>query len=402
MEELLLATALRSRASFELISSHLKLEKYRRAFQIVWEMVANYYKRDANAQSVQPDILFTLIADTVRNPKHVAEFTDVLAAAVAADVSEVNVETAVLAARQAEVADELAVALTNGEDTRELIEQYTSLQEATSLAEVAEGGVDELDLNDLSELLAVEADARDRLVVYPEAISERIAGGASGGHHIVIFARPEAGKTALAISIACGFARQGAPGLYLGNEDRPQDILVRMMSNLTGRTRADILRNPDEATQQAKETGLNNIRLVSMSPGTPQQIEAYIKKYRPRWMVIDQLRNIAVKSDSRVNQLEAAATFARNMAKKYNIIVISITQAGDSASHKEVLDMGDVDFSNTGIPAQADVMIGLGVNENLERQGLRMISLPKNKLGGDHAHFLVRIHPFLSRVSTIR
>jgi hypothetical protein len=148
--------------------------------------------------------------------------------------------------------------------------------------------------------------------------------------------------------------------------------------------------------------GLDNIMLVGLSPGTPRRIEEYIKKYRPRWIIIDQLRNIAMKSDGRVNQLEAAATFAREMAKKYNCVVISVTQAGDSASNKEVLDMGDVDFSNTGIPAQADVMIGMGVNASLDSQNIRILALPKNKIGGVHDSFAVRINPFISRITTPR
>jgi hypothetical protein len=82
-------------------------------------------------------------------------------------------------------------------------------------------------------------------------------------------------------------------------------------------------------------------------------------------------------------------------------VVVSVTQAGDSANNKEILDMGDVDFSNTGIPAQADVMIGMGVTPALDQQGVRMLSLPKNKIGGDHSNFLVRINPFLSRVTSI-
>lgn len=402
MERMLLAAALRSRASYELISAHITLGKYSRAFQIVWDMVGNYYKRDGNAQIVQPDILLAFIEETVRNPKHVAEFVDTIKEAWALDVSEVNVETVVLESRKAEVADELAVALTNREDTDELMEQYSALKSASSLEELHEQGTDEFSVYDLDDILRAEADATGKYIIYPEAINDRLGGGAGGGHHIVVFARPETGKTALCISMACGLARQDAEGLYFGNEDRPQDLMVRCMSNLTGWTRNQILTNPEQAKDLATEHGLNNIRMISLAPGTPRQIEAFVKKYKPKWVVIDQLRNVAVKSDSRVNQLEMAATFARNLAKKYNILVISVTQAGDSASFKEVLDMGDVDFSNTGIPAQADVMIGMGVTDALERQGLRMISLPKNKIGGDHAHFLVRIHPFLSRVSTIR
>lgn len=401
MERQLLAAALKSRTSFDTIAAHITLKRYDRPFQIVWDMVDNYYKRDANAQSVQVELLIALIVETVRNDKHVRAFTELLVDAAALDVSELNVEQVVLETKKAEYADELALALTNGTPHDELLEKYSAIKDMSSLEDLTEQGTDELDVGSLATLLEEAADGTGRLVLYPRAVNDRLGGGVAGGHHIVVYARPETGKTALCISIAAGFARQGAPGLYFGNEDRPQDLMLRTMYNLTGMTRQQVLNNMDAAREAAIAAGIENIRMISMAPGTPKQIEAYIKKYKPQWIIVDQLRNVAVKSDSRVNQLEMAATAMRNLAKKYNIVVISVTQAGDSASNKEVLDMGDVDFSNTGIPAQADLMIGVGVTPALEAQGVRMLSLPKNKIGGDHSHFLVRLNPFLSRVTSV-
>jgi hypothetical protein len=72
----------------------------------------------------------------------------------------------------------------------------------------------------------------------------------------------------------------------------------------------------------------------------------------------------------------------RNIGKKHGVLVVSITQAGDSATDKCILDQGDVDGSNTGIPSQMDVMIGVGLNEEYERSSMRHLSLSKNKLGG--------------------
>lgn len=400
MERMLLAAGLRSRESFDLISVYINKSKYSRPFQIVWDLVLDYYRRDANAKSVQLEVLLALIEETVRNEKHVRQFADMLNEAWAIDVSDVNVRQVVLQSKRREVADELAQCLTNDKEHDELLKLYTDLKELTDLDELAELGTVQLDHLNLAEMLGFEADTSGRLIVYPKAINDRIGGGAMGGHHIVVYARPETGKTALCISIACGFARQGAQGIYFGNEDRPQDMMIRCMTNLIGWNRTEVLKNPTEAARLAIDAGLNNIRMISLAPGTPRQIEEFIRKYEPKWVIIDQLRNIAVKSDSRVNQLEMAATMARNLAKKYNLIMVSVTQAGDSASDKEVLDMGDVDFSNTGIPAQADLMIGMGVTPALYQQGIRMLSLPKNKIGGDHSHFAVKINPFLSRVTS--
>jgi hypothetical protein len=53
--------------------------------------------------------------------------------------------------------------------------------------------------------------------------------------------------------------------------------------------------------------------------------------------------------------------------------------------------MGDVDFSNTGIPGAADCMIGIGATREYIAQGHRMLSFPKNKIGGVSGREPVRV-----------
>ena len=114
--------------------------------------------------------------------------------------------------------------------------------------------------------------------------------------------------------------------------------------------------------------------------------------------MLDQLRNLNMGQENYVLKLEEAATQARTWAKKYSCVVVSVTQAGDSASGKAVLDLGDVDYSNTGIPAQADVMIGIGASEAQRQAGEVMISLPKNKVSGCHEWFACTTEPHLSKI----
>jgi KaiC/GvpD/RAD55 family RecA-like ATPase len=205
-------------------------------------------------------------------------------------------------------------------------------------------------------------------------------------------------KTGTVINIACGGAREGKKVLYGINEDRPEDIIIRKVSNLSGMTKRQIHDNPQLANKLAYENGFGNITVISMSPGSLSQLESSIEKYQPDIVVVDQLRNLKVKADNRVNQLEYAATGVRNLGKAADVLMVSVTQAGDSADGKAVLEMGDVDFSNTGIPAQADLMLGVGVTPELEAEGLRVFSMPKNKISGDHGNFPVRVIPQLSRV----
>ncbi len=141
--------------------------------------------------------------------------------------------------------------------------------------------------------------------------------------------------------------------------------------------------------------------LKGLAPGTPREITKELEQHRPDVLVLDQLRNLDMKNDHFTQALEAAAKQARAWAKRYDCVVVSVTQAGDSASGKSVLDLGDVDSSNTGIPATADVMLGIGATENHTARGEVVFSLPKNKVSGRHEFFSVQTHPMLSKLTSL-
>jgi len=105
-----------------------------------------------------------------------------------------------------------------------------------------------------------------------------------------------------------------------------------------------------------------------------------------------------VKEESRVNGLEKLATEARNLAKRYGVLVISVTQAGDSATNKLVLTDSDIDSSKTGIPAQCDLILGLGVDETQRSQSMRTLTIVKNKITNIHEYYPVRVDENLSKI----
>ena len=402
MEKTLISAMMGSRSSFSVIYDHLNLKQYSRQFQILFENVRQYYDRDSSATFVDRNILVELIATTLLNPKHVEDFTRLIDESLAVQVSEPNIKQVVLLAKQQEVGELLAQAIANkSEGISELLDSYQTLRKATEL-ETLGSGLEVFSQVDLQALIEHEYDPASFLKVYPQSLNDRLDGGAKGGHHIVAYGRPEAGKSMFAINAACGFARHGHYGLYFINEDRPKDIILRITSNLTGMNKHQIRDEPKLAQKMAYEAGFDKIIVVNCAPGTPNQIMGEMEKHSEcKWVVIDQLRNLKVKSDNRTNQLESAATAVRNIAKVTNTVALSVTQAGDSASGKKVLDQGDVDSSNTGIPAQADLMVGIGIDMELEQASCRMISLPKNKLSGDHSSFPVKVDPFLSRYRSV-
>jgi hypothetical protein len=91
----------------------------------------------------------------------------------------------------------------------------------------------------------------------------------------------------------------------------------------------------------------------------------------------------------------------RKLIKKYDLVGVSVTQAADSATNKLVLERGDVYMSNTSLPGDADVLLGIGANDEYKGMSRRMMSLSKNKPGQCHPHFPVLVDEKLSKVISI-
>jgi hypothetical protein len=248
---------------------------------------------------------------------------------------------------------------------------------------------------ELADLVRERFNKEGLMPILPLALNEALDGGARKEHHILVFGRPESGKSLTAINIACGLARFGARGIFFENEDRTDDTRLRFWCNLSGMSKQEIRDNPRRAQEIATSNGIRNLRVQPLSPGTPGEIKYFVKSEKPDFIVTNQIRNLHVRAGTRTEQLERAATEMRNIGKKHNVLSISITQAGDSATDKCILDQGDVDGSNTGIPSQMDVMIGVGLTEDYEKNHL---STCKNKLGGRRWDKAFKIDRATSRV----
>lgn len=361
-----------------------------------------YYERDENARLVDTAVMTEQIAASVQNEKHRERFQKYLEEAVAMEASSANVKDVVLGMKKNELSIKLAQALANGDEHDKLLEEYSNLIKFQTLDEYSERGVEVYENDDIGDLFVEDEQADAKLKVYPLALNERLDGGLQGSDHVTLMARPEMGKTGMILTMATGFARQGFRGIVFNNEERIKRLRMRALCCATGMTAKEIKAEPEKAKQLATEMGFHNIVFIALSPGHPAQIEAFVKRYQAKWFIVDQLRNLAVKSDTKTNQLEEAAKSVRNIAKKYDAVAVSVTQAGDSAEGKAVLSMGDVDSSNTGIPGACDVLLGIGATDEQKKSGIRVLSLSKNKIGGIHDDFPVRFSQFHSKYISIK
>jgi archaellum biogenesis ATPase FlaH len=400
-ERNLLASFIASREAFDTVVDHLKKGDISDQGDIILSAVREYYDRDSECKTIDSDLLRADVERRVSNPKHKEMFGKLIDTIVGEEVSPANVVHDFIAVKREGAGAKLATALAAGRDAstvRPLLDEYVEWDVATEL----EAEDDEI-LNGVTATdLTTSINEEGLIEIWPTSLNSRLDGGLLRGHHMLIFARPEMGKTMMVVNMLAGFCAQGLRTLYIGNEEPISDTMLRVQSRLTGWTKAEIIDDPDFADQILEEAGYDLIYFKEAAPGTPKMIQRWMDAVKPDVLVIDQLRNLNVNEEHFVQKLEKAATAARNLGKSNNALVVSITQAGDSASGKAVLDMGDVDSSNTGIPAQVDVMVGLGATADDEASLRRVISLPKNKRSGRHEFFPVRIEPQISNIRSLQ
>ena len=400
-ERNILASVLKSREAWQRIANHVTDTDLSDQGRIIYDAIQRYYDNDPAVSSADPALIAESVGRRVAGDKHRELFSGLVSELWDYECSPSNIVEDFIEHRKHIAGNQLATTLLSGDEAgiQSALDNYLGIADL----DLSDGESDSTVVSgqSLVELFGESFDEANLIKVYPESFNRRLDGGLKRGHHLVIFARPEMGKTMTVINMMGGFVQDGHKVLYIGNEDPIADVTMRLTSRLTGLTKYDILRDLELADQLARERGFENATLVPLAPGTPREITALLEKYQPDVLVLDQLRNLNMSCDHFTQSLEKAATQARNWAKRYDCVVVSVTQAGDSASGKSILDLGDCDSSNTGIPAQADVMLGIGATEQHVARSEVVFSLPKNKVSGKHEYFSVQAHPTISKLTSL-
>jgi archaellum biogenesis ATPase FlaH len=249
---------------------------------------------------------------------------------------------------------------------------------------------------DLKEIFKARS-AENRLSVTPPQLNEALEGGFLRGHHCVLFAVTDLGKTLFSLDLARNFITNGYKVLYVCNEDPLSDLLERFLVSFTGRDKWAVRQHYDKAQALAEKLGWDRMIWAELTPGTLGEIQSLIEEHKPDVLFVDQLRNLDVGENNFVRTLEKAAQGVRKLSKAHNLVAISITQAGDSADGKAVLGRGDIDNSNVGIPGTADLMLGIGATQDQEFNGIRTFSFPKNKVSGNKQPVLATFNTKIMR-----
>lgn len=209
--------------------------------------------------------------------------------------------------------------------------------------------------------------------------------GGSLGH---IFARPEVGKSSMAMAEATHFVNQlrrtGDCLLYLGNEEGIKRLKLRMHSALLGQDMQWIANNPDLADDYYERAGGNLLKAIE-GVNHISEVEMFINSFRPRICFIDQGTKVGVSGSDKMKgheRLQVVYNTYRNLATKYNIAIITTGQADSASEHVKFLTLNHMDGSKVGVPGEIDFAIGITSSKEEGGERVRYISVCKNKLSG--------------------
>ena len=399
MEKKIISVLLESREDFDRILPYLESDDFSDKAQIVVAGIQKFYEIDPDAEKVDRDILLARIEREY--PKYAETFTKVVEACE--EGSSRNIVAEYFELKKAACGERLGSLLVSGKagsrESMELFEQYQRLCDGHT-----DGFEEEFDIYVGFDESIIDAYQPENLIqIYPKTLNDSIGGGVPPGTHILIYARPECGKSMFVINMAAMFVKSGKKALYLGNEDPAKSMRFRLLNRLSGMRRHEILADYGKALGIANDYGLDSTIFVDFLDGTPAAANRLVERFEPDIVIVDQVRNLATgkKQFTKVEHLEYVTKEMRDLNKRFDTVGISVTQAGESAEQKLHLGMSDIDFSNTGMQAGCDLMLGIGVDDNYERLGRRVISVSKNKINGNHEPITVAVDPEISKVYSV-
>ena len=252
-------------------------------------------------------------------------------------------------------------------------------------------------INNLIEKLKDNTKWKFNLAPLKEAVH-----GVGEGNLIIIFARPEAGKTAFWVNLVAGidgFAAQGAKVCALINEEPAIRTQMRLINAHTGLTMDEIRSDVEEANTKWAEVR-QNIHILDTVDWSLDDVDEFVQKEKPDILVIDQLDKVGVTGTfARTDEkLRAIYTGAREIAKRNDCCVIAISQASADGQGKFDLTFDMMEGSKTGKAAEADVIIGVGHRDKMDTdERVRSLAISKNKITGWHGLKNCIIIPELSR-----
>jgi len=223
--------------------------------------------------------------------------------------------------------------------------------------------------------------------------------GVNEGHLIEVGARPNTGKTSFHASMIAGdngFARQGARCVVLCNEESVHRVGMRYLTASSNMNQYEIKDNPKVAHERYSAVK-DNIKLYDSTGRDMAWVESIAKSFKPDVVILDMGDKFAKTAGfARQDEaLKANAIHARTIAKQYGCAVFYMSQLSAEAEGKVILNQAMMEGSRTGKAAEADLMLLLAKNPDVEgeeeQSPQRHINVVKNKLSGWHGKIVCEL-----------
>jgi hypothetical protein len=347
----------------------------------LWAVLSDHYEADTQLDAAHMPVLRQQLAQ--RYPRLEEDYTALLDSMDEAPPVG-NLINVLVTGRKESLERDMAMALVEGSHAtfEALLSDYRAAEELFSISDTLVG-------TELTDLLAVQ-EAGNRIPIGPDQLNQAIRGGVLPGHNVLFFGRPEIGKSAAALGALTRAAGAGYRAGYWENEDPLPTTQLRAVQAICNATEDEVRVNAGRYRDTLERAGYFDRMFFRESPdGTIAEIEAWVEKEQLDLVIINQMVNLRTQADNRVLELSNIARGQRALAKRQGCAVIGVAQAGESAIGRSTLRLADLEWSNTGVQATLDLMIGVGANEELEMAGQRIYSLCKNKLGGTHDHLMI-------------
>ena len=230
-------------------------------------------------------------------------------------------------------------------------------------------------------------------------LKEKI-GKIGAGTFIVVLARPECGKSATIVNLMSGrtgFAAQGANTHLIANEEPVEVTVGRSIACYNEVPIGALKRNPLIGKTSGWDEVRKNMTFVHRADVTMPMLESYVKENKPDVLIIDQIDHLAISGDFEKTNERLGAIYrkARELACKYGMVVVGVTQASADAEGKSKVNFSMAAGSKTDKAAAADIIIGIGkVDDAADTEGnevIRYYTASKNKVSGWHGTAVVRL-----------
>jgi KaiC/GvpD/RAD55 family RecA-like ATPase len=260
----------------------------------------------------------------------------------------------------------------------------------------------ELITDDILELLAITSD-ENRWKININTLSSRVY-GPGPGDFVIVFARPETGKTAFAVSLAAspdGWADQGAKVMYLVNEEDARRTKLRAVMAYTGLTKEQIIADTKVATDTYSAIA-SNLIMKGIHDWDTIKVEAFIEEHKPDIVIVDQLDKVFIQTNSEVKHevLGDLYIWGRGLAVRHNCVVVAVSQSSIDGEGKTILTPDMMEGSKTRKYAEGDLIMGLGKfpdPQDGSPNPLRFVTVGKNKINGWHGTEIVKLEASISR-----